>query len=201
MGLIAKDKGGGDLTPIPEDLHLALCYGIWDLGSQFTHFSDRPVHKVVIVWEIPGCRGDFERDGKMVNLPRAISKIYTLSLHEKANLRKNLESWRGKKFSDEELKGFDLKKLLGAPCQIQIIHNVKDDKTYANISAIIKAPIGTKIKPENTLTFFSFEEGMDIPSNTPEWIVSLIKKAEEYQTKGQDNHEGDQYFDEDAVPF
>ena len=198
MGLMAKDKGGGDYIPIPEDLHLAVCYGIWDLGSQFTHFSDRPVHKVVIVWEIPGCRGEFERDGKMVNLPRVISRIYTLSLHEKANLRKNLESWRGKKFSEEELKGFDLKKLLGVPCQIQVIHNVKDDKTYANISAIIKAPTGTQLTPENPLKFFSFEEGGDVPTGTPDWIMDLIRHAEEY--KGGPQHAEHDTPDSD-IPF
>lgn len=199
MGLMAKDKGGGDFTPIPEDLHLAICYGIWDLGSQFTHFSDHPVHKVVIIWEIPNCRGEFERDGKKVNLPRVISKNYTLSLHEKANLRKDLESWRGRKFSEEELKGFDLKKLLAVPCQIQVLHNIKDDKTYANIGAIIKAPVGTKLTPENPLAFFSFEDNMGIPDNTPQWIADLIKKAEEYIGEHRDEHNGEKNTED--IPF
>jgi len=199
MGLIAKDKGGGDFTPIPEDLHLAICYGIWDLGSQFTNFSDHPVHQVVIVWELPEVRGEFERDGKKVDLPRAISQKYTVSLHEKANLRKALESWRGKKFTEEELKGFDLKKLLGVPCQIQVLHNVKDGKTYANVGAIIKAPQGTKRNPENPLTFFSFEDGEEIPTNTPQWIADIIKKAEEYQGIRQDTPPLE--TDGDSPPF
>ena len=199
MGLIARDKGGGDFTPIPEDLHLAICYGIWDLGSQFTNFSDHPVHQVVIVWEIPEVRGEFERDGKKVDLPRAISQKYTVSLHEKANLRKALESWRGKKFTDEELKGFDLKKLLGVPCQIQVLHNVKDGKTYANVGAIIKAPQGKKIAPENPLTFFSFEDGKDIPLNTPQWIKDIITKAEEFKGMRQDTPPVE--TDGDSTPF
>ncbi len=32
MGLTARDKGGSDFELIPEDLHFAICYGIWDLG-------------------------------------------------------------------------------------------------------------------------------------------------------------------------
>lgn len=199
MGLTAKDKGGTDFTPIPEDLHLAICYGIWDLGSQFTQFSDHPSHQVVIIWEIPGYRGEFEKDGKKVNLPRVISQKYTLSLHEKANLRKVLESWRGKKFTEEELKGFDLKKLLGVPCQIQVLHNVKGDKTYANVGAIIKAPPQTKLTPENPMAFFSFEDNMGIPDNTPQWISDLIKKAEEY-TGGHQDTSGGESSPED-VPF
>jgi len=198
MGLMAKDKGGGDFTPIPEDLHLAVCYGIWDLGTQFSEKWSKTIHKVVIVWELPNCRGEFERDGKMIDLPRAISKTYTVSLHKKADLRKDLESWRGKRFSEEELKGFDLKKLLGAPCQIQVIHNKVDDKTYSNIAALTKAPTGTKIKPENPVTFFSFEEQTDIPINTPQWISDLIKASEEW---GGEQHEPEHTMPTDEVPF
>jgi hypothetical protein len=203
MALMARDKGGGDYEPIPEDLHLAICYGIWDLGMQYNDHWHQTVHKVVIVWELPEVRGEFERDGKKVNLPRAISKQYRLSLHKKAGLRKDLESWRGKKFTDEELsKGFDLKKLLGVPCQIQVLHNKVEDKTYANVSAIIKAPGGIKLLPENPITFFSFEDGVEIPPSTPEWITKLIKEAKEYGGGIPDEHElseGEEL--QDQTPF
>ena len=201
MGLIAKDKGGGDFTPIPEDLHLAVCYGIWDIGTQFSERWGKAVHKVVIVWEIPGCRGEFEQDGVKKDLPRAISKRYTLSLHKKADLRKDLESWRGRKFSDEELKGFDVKKLLGVPCQIQVLHTKNEDKVYVNIAAITKAPAGTKITPENPLKFFSFEEGNAVPSGTPEWIMALIRQAEESAPEGEYNEERSHMEETDNVPF
>jgi hypothetical protein len=195
MGLTAKDKFGGDFEPIPEDLHLAVCYGIWDLGTQYSERWQKSVHKVVIVWELPGCRGEFERDGNKVSLPRTISKRYRVSLHKKADLRKDLESWRGKKFTEEELKGFDLKKLLAVPCQIQVLHSKEGDKIYSNISTITKAPGGTKIKPENPLVFFSFEEGLDIPKETPKWIVDLIQNAKEY--KGEQHTEGEG----EEIPF
>ncbi len=199
MALTAKDRAGGDFTPIPEDLHLAVCYGIWDIGTQFSEKYSKSIHKVVIVWEIPGCRGQFERDGKIKDLPRAISKRYTISLHKKADLRKDLESWRGKKFTDEELKGFDLKKLLGAPCQIQVLHNKVDDKVYANIAAITKAPTATKIIPENPLKFFSFEDQAPVPDGTPEWIMDLIRHAEEFKGDGDHDDHNAQY--DDSVPF
>src|SRR3989304_9107557 len=202
MALTAKDKGGGDYEPIPEDLHMAICYGIWDLGTQYNEVWHQESHKVAVVWELPEIRGEFERNGVKVNLPRAISKQYRLSLHKKAGLRKDLESWRGKKFTEEELsKGFDIKKLLGVPCQIQVLHNRVEDKTYANISAIIKAPTGTKLTPENPITFFSFEENMDIPPSTPEWIEKLIKGAKEYgrgNAQIPENYEsGEQGFPDD----
>ena len=202
MGLIAKDKGGTDFQPIPEDLHLAVCYGIWDIGTQYQEKWDKTSHKVIIVWELPDCRGEFERDGKRVDLPRAISKTYTHSLHEKSALRKDLESWRGKKFSEEELKGFDLKKLLGAACQIQVLHNKIGDKIFTNIATITKAPSGAKPYPENPPTFFSFEDGGDIPTTTPKWIADKIKASEEYHGYSdirQDPPHDEQFQDE--VPF
>lgn len=197
MGLTAKDKGGRDFTPIPEDLHLAVCYGIWDLGTQFSERWEKSVHKVVIVWELPGCRGEFERDGKKVNLPRAINKRYRLSLHKKADLRRDLESWRGKGFTDEELKGFELKKLLGVPCQLTVKHNKDGDKVYANVTAIVKAPAGTKLNPENPLVFFSFEDGGEVPVGTPSWIMDLIRHAEEYKGGPHDEHDAP----DDDIPF
>ena len=191
MSLIAKDKAGG-FDPIPEDLHIAICYGIWDLGTQFSERWEKDVHKVVLTWELPNCRIQVEKEGGKVELPRAISKTYRLSLHKKSELRKDLESWRGKKFSDEELNGFDLKKVLGAPCQIQVLHNKIDDKVYSNISTIIKVPGGTPIKPENNLMFFSFEEKGNIPQGTPQWVIDLIKNAKEYKgmhSEGEENEE------------
>ena len=201
MGLTAKDKPGGDLAPIPEDLHLAVCYGIWDIGTQFSERFGKS-HKVIIAWELPHCRGDFEKDGVKKNLPRAISKKYRLSLHKKADLRKDLESWRGRKFTDDELKGFDLKRLLAAPCQIQVLHNKVDDKTYANMAAITKAPPGTKVTPENPIKFFSFEETQPIPSGTPEWVVDLIRQSQEYKPEFEipEDHEYVPPGDDD-VPF
>lgn len=203
MGLTARDKDSGDFEPIPEDLHLGVCYGIWDLGTQYSEVWHKFSHRVVIVWELPEIRGEFERDGKKVNLPKVISKQYRLSLHKKAGLRKDMESWRGKKFTEEELaEGFDLKKLLGVPCQIQVLHFKSDEgKIYANISAIIKSSAG-RIIPENPITFFSFEDGLDIPKSTPEWIEKIIKQAKEYgQERPILNDETAQNQEEDPVPF
>ena len=46
-------------------------------------------------------------------MPMTINKSYTVSLHDKASLRKDLAAWRGKDFSDEEAKGFDVQYLEG----------------------------------------------------------------------------------------
>ena len=180
MGLTVKKKVNFD--PVPQGLHHAVCYGLYDLGTQFDEHFGKHTRKVLIAWEIPGERILIEKDGVKFDLPRAISRQYTQSLHEKANLRKDLESWRGKAFTTEELEGFNLKTILGTNCMIQVIHKKKDDKVYANVSNIVSLLKGmVKMQPENPLRYFSFEDGDIIPEGTPDWISDLIKASVEWQ--------------------
>jgi hypothetical protein len=101
---------------------------------------EKQQHKVRIVWQLE----DMMADGK----PFLIQKRYTLSLHEKANLRKDLESWRGRSFTPEELIKFDVETIIGKNAQLNIQHITKDGKTYANVVSIV--PLGKtmqKIEP------------------------------------------------------
>ena len=133
MSIIARDNQK-EWTPAPEGLHQAVCVDVIDLGEVDTAWGKKP--KVRVVWQIEEISPD---DNKRCR----VQKQYTISLSEKANLRKDLECWRGRKFTSEELKGFDLEKLVGVNCQLQIIHNLSDEgKTYANIQAIIAAAKG-----------------------------------------------------------
>jgi hypothetical protein len=86
-------------------------------------------HKVRLVWQIDEAMDDGRRF--------IVQKRYTLSLHKKANLRKDLESWRGRAFTEEELAGFDLEVLLDVNCFLNIVHVVKDSATYANVASIM----------------------------------------------------------------
>jgi len=181
MGLTAKVTGGTDLAPIEAGVHLAVCYGIYDLGTHHDDIYGKDKHQIVILWEVPDTRIEVEREGKRVNLPRAISSKYTLSLGEKARLRKDLESWRGRPFNVDELEGFDLRNVLGKSCQLSIVHITKNDRTFAGISAIMGLPRGMKpVAPENEPQWFSMEEGIVIPASTPDWIKDLIAKSAEY---------------------
>ena len=137
MGLTAKDTGSGkDFDPCPEGLHHGIAIGIYDLGHQFSEKWGKSSHKCLIMWELPKVRIDIEKDGEKLNLPRAISKQFTVSLHEKSSLRKTLQSWRGKAFTAAELKGFDILNILGANATVQVIHTTRDDRTYANVEAV-----------------------------------------------------------------
>lgn len=190
MPLTVKERSGADIEPIPAGVYVATCYGVIDLGTHYSPTFGNEAHKALIQWEIPEVRGEFERDGKRVNLPRAISKRYTLSLSEKSNLRRDLESWRGRKFTAQELAGFDLRAILGAGCQLQIVHETnKEGRTHATVAAIMALPKGVpRPKPENAPVFFSFEEGDDrpaLPPGLPEWVTKIIAESREWRERSQ----------------
>lgn len=118
----------------PEGLHAAVCCDVVDLGLVDTQFGQK--HKVEIRWQLE------EAIESAIGLVRPIVRQrFTNSLHEKAKLRGVLETWRGRKFTKDELTGFDLEKLLGVSCQIQVIHHITDEgQTFANVNAVI--PLG-----------------------------------------------------------
>ncbi len=199
MPIIASDKGGSDFEPIPAGSHQAVCYGVVDLGTQMSNnpqFKD--ARKVCILWELPQERSDFKDKNdpnRTVNLPRAISNTYTLSLGDKANLRKILESWRAKAFTPDELRGFDISKLIGANCMLSVVHKQGSgknaSKTYANVAGVSSLPKGmTKVAVENPPLMFSLSDFPDgdvrFPDNLPEWLRTLINQSKEMS----DNHSG-----------
>jgi len=197
MALIAKNEGGGSYPPIPAGLHHAVCSAIYDLGTQYNQVFNKSNRQVLIQWELPEIR--IEVDGQ--SMPKATSKKYSLSLHEKSNLRKDLENWRGRTFTDKELEGFDLLKLLGVNCLLQVIHHKKDGKVYARITAVLPLQKGTeKRQAENQLKCFSLEDDNDIPEDTPNWIREIIEDSEEWRDRKSLPSEHDDNF-EDSVPL
>lgn len=146
MAIMATDTGGGgDFTPVPAGTHFAVCDQVVDLGRQRTTFQGQENIKpqVYIRWQIPAERVEWEKDGEKHEGPAVIGKTYTLSLSEKANLRKDLQAWRNLPFTPDELRGFDIAKLLGAAATITVTHTEKDGRTYANVVSIGGIPKGT----------------------------------------------------------
>jgi hypothetical protein len=122
----------------PVGYFLARCYQIIDLGTQTGDYMGKVTmqRKIKVYWELHG--DDLKTDdGK----PLIQTRNYTLSLGEKASLRKDLESWRGKPFTDGELRTFDTDSMLDKWCMITIQHRTgKDGNTYADPAAITPVP-------------------------------------------------------------
>lgn len=151
-------SSGENFKPVPEGTYVAVCLRVIDLGTQVSSFqgADKLQRKVLVAWEIPEVRVEFDgQEG-----PALIMKRYTASLSDRANLRKDLEAWRGRRFTEEELKGFDLGALAGKACQVQVIHST--DGQYANINSIMALPKGmTPPKPEGVVVHFDLDNYSD----------------------------------------
>lgn len=140
MALIATNKGGS-FELAPAGTFVARCYRIVDLGTQYSDFYKKSSHKIRIYWELPT---ETMSDGKIFS----VSKQYTLSLHEKAQLRQMLEAWRGRKFTDEESAAFDLSRVVGQPCMLNVAHSKKNGQEYNEITSVMAMPKGMQCPPQ-----------------------------------------------------
>ena len=159
--IVSENAGGSTFTPCPAGSYLARCVRLVDLGTQQTDYQGetKTAHKVLLAFEVLDTEARRD-DGE----PFVLSKRYTLSLHEKAALRKELASWRGRDFTPEELKGFDLHNILGKECFISVVDSTKGDRTYSNIASIMKPPKGMH-PPEGTCNepLLYWDMGADAP--------------------------------------
>lgn len=146
MGVIAKDSGGSDFRRVPPGVYIGRCIGLIDLGTQEVTFEGdtKLQHKAVVQWEVlgedeAGVPLTVEVDGQQ--MPLTVSKRYTMSLSTKARLRADLAAWRGRDFTAEELKAFDVSKLLGAYCMLNIQQQeATNGKVYTNVASITPLP-------------------------------------------------------------
>ena len=155
MGLMAKDSGGEGFEPIPAGTYVARCVSVVDLGIQETPWGGK--EKVYLGFEVPDERVEWkDKEGVDHEGPAFIGSRYTLSINEKSILGQHLTSWRGVPFTEEQRQGFDLFTVLGAACLINILHEEKNNKTYANIVSIMRLPKGMAAKPaESELIAYS----------------------------------------------
>jgi len=174
--LTAKNEGV-ERVLVPAGAHVARCYGVIDLGTQYSEKFGAWSHKVLLQWELPS---DLMQDGR----PLAISKTYSLSLNEKAILRKDLESWLGRGITTkEEHEGFALGSMLGASCLLSVVHSENNGKVYANVGSVMSVPKGMTIPDAfNPMVSYDIENGEDtVFEKLPDWVKTKIRASREFQ--------------------
>ncbi len=211
MSMIASDNGGQVIPKLEGGVYTAISSAIIDLGLQTSEKFQKTQRKFMMIWTIKG--EEVEVNGE--KLPRTMSKEYSFSLNEKSTLRKDLQAWRGKVFTDEELRGFNLINILNKACQLQIILEEKNGKQYNNIAGIMSVPKGTVIDELRNIYHFDIEDESTYMnwSNIPTWIQERIKKAEnyvdsnlekfvlEYENNVKEVHTDNELNTEDDLPF
>tara|TARA_R110000868_G_scaffold215445_2_gene465613 strand:- start:995 stop:1636 length:642 start_codon:yes stop_codon:yes gene_type:complete len=176
----------------PAGTHLARLYRIIDLGTQMREYEGKVnmLRKAKFFWELHGEDGTGKPLLTSEGKPLIQSKEYTMSLGEKANLRRDLEAWRGKAFSDEELLGFNLSTVLGHFCMVNISHRDKGDMTYADLKGVSAVPSIYKKQglPDgvNTTLMFSIDKfDQQVFDSLSESIKDTIRKSPEYRSLEQ----------------
>ena len=185
MGVIVSATSS--FKTVEPGSYVARCYAVIDLGTQESVWEGKPrkAHKLLIQWELPT---ELIEDGEHEGKPHSSSKRYTLSLHEKAALRADLKNWRGRDFTAEELKKFDVANLLGATCLLNI---VKDDKDYSVVGSISRLPKGMDCPPPvNTPRWFSLAQfDAEVFASLSDKLKATIGASDEYKALDRLNNE------------
>ena len=206
--LISESSTERSYKLVPAGTHMAICYGIVDLGTQVYSYQgeQKQARQCRIMWELHG----EDADGNPLTLedgrPLSLSQRYTLSLSEKAKLRKTLISWRGREFTAAELRGFDLRTIIGAPCMLTVTHAVKGDKTFANVDTVTAVPAALKKLglPEmvNKKVYFSFgyfeQHEFDVLTDG---LKKIIMQSPEWENSQQIKHVAKIDDIDDDIPF
>lgn len=174
MSAVWKDTGGGDFENPEPGSYAGVCYKIIDIGTQTSEYQGKTNSRrqVILGWELD----ELMSDGR----PFVVSKFYTASLSEKANLRHDLAAWRGRDFTQEELMGFSPRNILGKPCLVQL---TKNDKGKIRVSGVAKLPKGMNSpKQTNETVFFHLDEfDQQAFDGLSDGIKKLIVQSPEYQ--------------------
>lgn len=128
-----KIKSNSDYIPAPQGLFESVCVDVEDLGMVDGMYG--PKHKLRVIWEL----SEKMADGR----PFTVSQRYTASLHKQSTLFSHLTSWRGRPFTKDEMREFEMDNVIGASCQLLVKHTDRDGIIYANVTDVLpaKAPI------------------------------------------------------------
>lgn len=166
---------------IPAGNYIARCYQMIHIGEIMDTTYGRLINKAIIGWELPTELKVFRQE--LGEQPYSIRQEFTLSLNEKANLRKLLASWRGKDFTEAEAKAFDITALIGKACMLNIIHkHSASGSTYEYISSISPLPKGIVCPPQINESFIlDYDNFSEEKFNVlPDFIKDKIKNSLEY---------------------
>lgn len=184
MAIPATNTGGTTFEPLPADSYIARCYQMVHIGTVPEEFKGekKMINKVMVTFEIPSEMRKYGEEEQ--EKPASISKEYTLSLSDKANLRRDLEAWRAKPFTEEEAKYFDLEKLIGAPCMLGIVVKETSNGNKNRVGSVTKLHKDLKcppqINPSKVLSYDKFD--LQVFESLPDFLKDKIKSSLEYKS-------------------
>ena len=162
----------------PKGMHVGTLYSLVDLGTQIMEYQGevKVRRRIYMTFELPE---DLMEDGR----PFSIGKEYTLSTNENATLTEHLTTWRDIK----NVKGFDLKSLLGESANLSIVYaESAKGRTYAKIISLGQLMNSQKLPAiHNDLVYFSMNQfDESVYQKLPEWMKGRIAESKEFRELG-----------------
>lgn len=176
-----RAESKGSFEKPPEGYAKFWCIRVIDLGTQEGQWKGSTTYnrKIWVQFELPEHMTEFEGQ----TMPMVISRKYNLKFSQKADLRKDMESWYGKRFNDKDIEasgGFDPEKILGRCGKLQVVYS--DDGEYANVGVIIPEDEAGMPKRVHPLVFFDLDNfDKAVYDGMTEKMQDWIAKSPEYQ--------------------
>lgn len=177
MGRYLSVKQGGDFKGLEDGNYVAVCDQVVLLGYHRDEWKGKPKinEKVYIRWQVPSERVKWGKDGEEKEGPAIIGETLNISMFPLSNLRKFLEGWRGKVFTDEEQEKFDIKTIIGKACMIQVLR--EEGKTRSHVKSVATLPKGmTPPAVEGPTLFFDIDDYTEAQINALRpWQKEMIE--------------------------
>ena len=187
----------------------ARCFGMINTGTYEDTYKGQTqtANKVWLWFEIPSEMRVFdEAKGEQ---PKSVNVSFNFVLTKTCKLTKFLESWRGKAFEDEERTNFDMLKLLGAPCVLEVGPNAlgtredifsikKMPKHFVDPDTGEKVEMPAQINPSRVIDFDNLDH--ETLEWLPDFLKERVKSSEEYQAVCGQVPSAEEDNDE-SVPF
>jgi hypothetical protein len=184
-------------NPLEARVYLGVLIGIYDIGTQDSTYLGKVTkkRKGILLWELVGERvsGTDQSTGEEWDRPRTLSKRYTLSMGDKAALRRDVEAVQGKRMTKEVAAAFDISSLLGLNAQLQVTQRQEGEKVYNDIHTLMATMKGhVNVEPESPCGWFHFRtvpEGAVLdaslfPESMPKWAVEKAMTSPEWVALG-----------------
>jgi len=203
--IMATTNFGGDEKRYPDvsvGVHQARCVRVIDLGTQRSDYQGEVSWKrqCMIIWEVPS---ETNNNGE----PLTISKFYTLSLHEKSNLGIDLTAWRGRAFTEIEKQGFDIGKLVGVPCMMNVMEGKNGRPRVTSLMPLPKtADIPAQYHESILFSIDDFQKGERGAFNKlADGIRNIVLRSKELENFNADaDHTGEDipdFTNDEDIPF
>jgi hypothetical protein len=206
---IIAGKTGTDLEYelCPKGTFIARVFKIINIGTIETEWQGvkKDTRKIRIYFELPTEEKKYtDKEGKEIVDVHSISAEYTLSMGDRANLRKIVEGVIGTSLTDEEAFGFDIESLIGMTCLVTINHqkSKEGNREYAviaNTAGLVKGmTVPEPVKKTEILDVHTMTE--EQLSELHEKIQEKIKSSKEWGERSKVEANEIQGFEDDIIP-